>query len=286
MRVAVELVHSALQRSGVPAQSEIRGDFAQLMEDLREGRLDGSPALWRDEEREKYLLFSHPYLENRLVLLARRGTDVSVGSLAELKGQRVGVVEGYSYGAGVDGVPGPILVRGESDQDNVDRLVAGDLDYVLADELLVHELFERHGDKARELLVAGSAPILHRSLHFALRRDLAGAAEIVERFDAAIRAMIADGSYNRILGLQWILADLDGDGTAELVLGGGQAGTRAPQAGYSIFRPGKEGGPKEPTAYVVDGKKYQAWEQIPTEYRVPVDTESEPPRPGLRLFEF
>ena len=53
-------------------------------------------------ERERALLFSEPYLENRLILVARRGSDVSAATLAALKGQTVALVEGYAYGDGFD----------------------------------------------------------------------------------------------------------------------------------------------------------------------------------------
>lgn len=287
MRVAIDLVQVALRREGLEASSEIRGDFAKLLSDLRAGELDGSAALWRNPEREEFLLFSRPYLENRLVLVGLEDRDVSVTSLSLLVGQRIGIVEGYAYGEAIENLEGPVLIRGSSDQDNIDRLLAGDLDYVLADELLIQTLFERHGERARARLEAGSVPIVERSLHFAVRRDLPGAAEIVKRFDAAIGEMITDGTYNRILGLTWIRADVDGDGTPELVLGGEQAGTRAPGGGYTIFRtPAQRSGEASPTGYVVGGKTYQNWEQIPTKYRVPVDREEEPARPGIRMFEF
>ena len=64
------------------------------------GPFDGSAAAWKDAEREKALLFSQPYLENRLMLVARRGGDVSAATVADLKGKRVAIVEGYAYRGG------------------------------------------------------------------------------------------------------------------------------------------------------------------------------------------
>ena len=65
---------------------------------LISGPFDGSAAAWRDQQREAVLLYSEPYLENRLVLVARRGGNVSAQSLAALKGRRIAIVEGYAYG--------------------------------------------------------------------------------------------------------------------------------------------------------------------------------------------
>ena len=77
LRVAISLVHAALERSGVQTESVIEEDFAVVLRALREGELDGSAAIWRTPERESFLLFSEPYLEYRLVLLGRKGADLS-----------------------------------------------------------------------------------------------------------------------------------------------------------------------------------------------------------------
>jgi ABC-type amino acid transport substrate-binding protein len=283
-RVAIALVEAALSRDGVEAGTAILPDFAQVMEQIRSGQLDGSAALWRTPEREALLRFSHPYLENRLVLLARKGTDLGATRLSQLAGRRVAIVESYAYGPEVEQAEGPVLVRGPSDRANLQLLLQGKVDYLLADELLIHDLFERQGERARVLLAAGTAPIVQRSLHLALRRDLPGSEQIIARFDEAIRAMLADGSFNRILGVTWIRADVDGDGKPELVLGADRAGTQAPDGAYEIFRSGAE--PAGGERYVVDGKAYETWEKIPPNYRVQSERSGKPPPQGLRLLEF
>lgn len=286
-RVAVDLVLMALTRAGIEASTAIEGDFDRLLGELRAGELDGSVALWRTPEREKFLLFSSPYLENRLVLLARKGSDTSATSLARLAGKRVALVEGYAYGEAIETTKGPVFVRGRSDQENLERLLTGDVDYLVADEVLIHALFERYGSRARVLLDVGSAPIVERPLHFAVRRDLPDAAAIIARFDQAIRGMIADGSYNRILGMTWIRADVDGDGKSELVLGGQQAGVAAPEESYDVFgsRTGSAEADDDP-GYVVDGKIYPHWSDIPSIYRVPIERKGAGPEPGITLFQF
>jgi polar amino acid transport system substrate-binding protein len=288
-RVALDLVHAALERSGIQAKTVLRDDFGDLIDDIRRGdEIDGSAALWRNEEREKDLLFSRPYLENRLVLLARKGTDVSAESLATLVDKRVGLVEGYDYGGAVAGAKGSLLVRGSSDQTNLRSLLDGRLDYILVDELLVYDMFERHGDRADALLVAGTTPIVERALHFAIRRSLPNAIDIVEKFDRTIRQMMADGAYNRLLGVTWVRADLDGDGKSELVLGGVQAGDSPPLTVYDVYGPQlpPAGSSDQESGYVVGGKAYEDWNQIPERYKVPVDRNYEGPEPGLVLVEF
>ena len=100
-RFALDLVEAAFGRIGLSANTTIV-DAGQFTASLLNGPYDGSAAAWKDAERERVLLFSQPYLENRLILVARRGGDVSAASLAALKGKRIAIVEGYSYGDAVD----------------------------------------------------------------------------------------------------------------------------------------------------------------------------------------
>src|SRR5690606_9228057 len=99
--------------------------------------VDGSPALWRDETREAYLLFSEPYLENRLVLVARKGKNVSATSLSALAGKKVGIVQDYAYGQALSEAKGVEFVEQESTSANLQSLMDGGVDYVLIDELLI-----------------------------------------------------------------------------------------------------------------------------------------------------
>jgi polar amino acid transport system substrate-binding protein len=287
-RVAIDLVHAALERTGLRADTQLRKDFASILTDLRKGELDGSVALWRSPEREKYLRFSRPYLENRLVLLGRRGTDVSHSDLAALKGKKVGIVGGYAYGPNVQEAKGPKIVVGASDQDNFDALLRGELDYILVDDLVVHDVFERYGDRAEVLLSAGHQAIVNRPLHFAIRKDLADSASIIARFDETIATMIADGSYHRLLHLTWIRVDLDGDGDAELVLDGTSAGENPPETGYGV--PGPDGRPSgtrsDDPGYVIERKEYPDWQSVPDRYKVQSDKGVAYPDPGIRLLQF
>src|SRR4029078_11175610 len=71
-RFALDLVETALGRIGVTAKTAIVS-AAQYTPSLLSGLLDGGAAAWKDPERERELIFSQPYLENRLVLVGRHG---------------------------------------------------------------------------------------------------------------------------------------------------------------------------------------------------------------------
>ena len=88
-RFALDLVEAAFGRIGVSSKTTIV-NANQFTTSLLTGQFDGSAAAWKDPERERVLLFSKPYLENRLVLVARRGGDVSAKDACRSQGQTGG----------------------------------------------------------------------------------------------------------------------------------------------------------------------------------------------------
>lgn len=265
-RVAVDLVTEALSRSDRDARIIIREDFGMLMEGIVNGEFDGSAALWHSQEREAFLMFSQPYLENRLVLVGRKGTDVSSADVASLAGREIAIVGDYAYDLTIEGSEGPEWVSGQSDQENLQALLNGAYDYVLADAFLIQHVLERYGAKASAALEVSPNPLLTRTLHFAIHKGVPGASETLMRFDEAIRGMVADGSYNEILQLNWIRADVDGDGLVELVMGSAYAGPEAPESGYDVLTTGDSAGSTDSRFYI-EGTLYSSWNEVPDEYK-------------------
>lgn len=288
-RVALTLTEYALERAGYRSTTTFVPD-GQLTPKLQHGEYDGSAALWKSEERERFLLYSKAYLENRLVLLARKGTDVSAKSLEQLKGKTVALVDGYAYGDAVDSATETRFVRGASTHDNLQALLAGKVDYVLLEDLVVAYLFEQQAKQATARLDAGKEPLVTRTLHFAVRKALPDAQQIIDRFNDAIAGMVGDGSYNRALQLTWIRADIDGDGQDELIPGGNQLGSAPPERSYALFSPttvaaatatvspasvptapAASGSRLEPNQkamrFYIGGKYYDTWQEVPEKLR-------------------
>ena len=285
-RYAIDLVNVALQRVGITADTAIVAED-RLTPSLLNGEFDGSAALWRDEERERALIYSEPYLENRLILVGRQGSDVSATELADLTGQRVALVEGYAYGEEIENTTGPFYLGSRSEEDSVRKLLDGDADYTLLDELVVQYLLTNHGEEAEARLEFGSTPLVTRTLHFALNRDLPDAESIISRFNEELKGMVTDRSYHYLLHVDWISADVDGDGLKEYVPRGEQAGTQPPQRGYDLFTtsaPTTE--PASSRRFYIGGNVYENWATVPEQYKAPEIGGAEPGRYTANVFRF
>ncbi len=282
-RFALDLVEEALERLDIIAATVIV-DEARLTPSLLSGEFDGSAALWRDAERERVLIYSQPYLENRLILVGRRGSDVSATALAELAGKRIALVAGYAYGEAVETTAGPIFVDSHSLEDSVAKVLSGEADYTLMDDLVVQYLISNHGEEARTRLSFGSTPLLTRSLHLAVQRSLPDAESIISRFNFVLSFLMADRTYHRLLNLDWIHADVDGDGLGEFVPHDDRIGPRPPEHSYELFAArtplAEPGGTRR---FYIGGDIYEGWSAVPDRY-----TASDFDRPvrEFKLFSF
>jgi len=289
-RFALDLVEAAFGRIGVSSTTAIVS-APEFTSSLLSGRFDGSAAAWKDPERERALLFSQPYLENRLILVGRRGSDVSATTLASLSGKRIAIVDGYSYGDAVDSAS-PAFVRTPTEEESLTQLLNGAVDYTLMDELVVRYITNNYPEEAQSTLQFGVTPLVTRPLFLAIRKDLPGVESIVERFNAQIRGMIADRTYHRLLHVEWILADVDGDGVAEYVAGGDRVGTVEPQGAYSIATSTitateTVNRPPQPTPrrFYVGGNLYSDWASVPRPFKIESSGWS-PGRSTASIFTF
>lgn len=281
-RFALDLVEAALGRVGMKATTTIV-EPAKFTPSLLSDAFDGSAAAWKDPERESALVFSQPYLENRLILVGRHGEDVSAEALTDLKGKRIAIVEGYAYGEGITS-SGATLVRSRSEEDSLTQLLANKADYVLMDDLVVQYILNNYPKEAKTRLNVGSKPLLVRPLYFAVRRSYPNAATIISRFNSQLRGMIADKTYHRLLHVTWIRADVDGDGIPEYVPQSDKGGSVQPAHAYSLFAEASSA--ESPKRFYYGGTVYTDWASVPNQYKVDDPRYPDPRRSTASLFRF
>ena len=284
-RFALDLVEEAFSRIGLKANTTIVG-APEFTKALLGGQNDGSAAAWKDPEREKALVFSQPYLENRLVLVGRRGADVSAKTLSELTGKRVAIVDGYSYGGAVD-LGGPMFVRSRSEEDSLSQLLKGAVDYTLMDDLVVQYIVNNYPKESEARLQIGATPLVRRDLYLAIRRTRSDADTIVARFNAQLHGMIADRTYHRLLHVDWIRADVNGDGIAENVPSSDRLGKSQPLRIYSLTSPSdtKPETTNKPGFYL-GGTIYEDWASVPESYKDVNPQYPDPRRSTGSIFKF
>jgi arginine/ornithine transport system substrate-binding protein len=149
------------------------------------------------EERQRQVAFSAPYYSTPVRWIARLGSLPGVAP-AQLKGKRIGVQRSSIHDRYVTQmVPGAEVVRYARQDDVYLDLAAGRVDLVLGDSVAADLGFlKRPAGKGFGFVGAAvEHPIFGQGAGIAVRK---ADAALAERFSAAIRAMRADGSYQKI----------------------------------------------------------------------------------------
>lgn len=263
-RIAIDIVSTSLDRISIQNSTKIE-PFKDVLSGIGNSEYAGSAALWYSKDREEDLIFSDPYLYNQLVLVGRKGSEVSASSFTELSNIKLGVVENYAYGDELKNNAGIEVVKGISDQKNLEKLLSKKVDYILVDDLLLQYLLKYQTNDVSEFLEIGTTPLIVKPLHFALSKKVDNAENIIALFNDEIEKMKADGSFYEILELNWIRTDVNGDGKLELVLVGENAGTEAPKMAYNID-PNQTSQVNE--GFYIQGEYYISWDQVPDHLKV------------------
>ena len=217
-----------------------------------------------------------------MVLVGRKGSDVTATSFNDLNGKKIGVVDNYDYGD-FDKNQDLVIISDISNQKNLENLLSDKIDYMLVDALLIQYMLKYQLNDVTQHLAIGQKPLLVKSLHLALNKNVENAEEILNQFDEKIDEMVADESFNRILELNWVKADVDGDGKMEMVLGSNMAGSSAPQNIYGLMLDDTYKEKNKPQRYYVDGKLYEDWDNIPKSYKLDLVEDKTPSEEDTKI---
>ncbi|MCO4821244.1 MAG: transporter substrate-binding domain-containing protein [Flavobacteriaceae bacterium] len=269
--IALDLVTEALMRSNIEVSHSIL-KTVNIENEILSKNYDGVSSIWKNKHRETIYIFSEPYLLNRLVLVGLKGASVDMTSVEGLSEKKIGLVKGFSYDDSLMNTKNADLIFSENDQDNLEKLFDKKIDYMLVDDLLIQYLLKHQLNDVNTYLSIGRQAFQTKTLHIAIRKDVPNANLIISKFNEAIQVMMKDGSYNKILDLNWVKADVDNDGIAELVFNGDAAGTMPPEQPYVVHYAKKRTSTKKNkdknSKYYINGSMYTDWNDVPKKYKV------------------
>lgn len=185
---AARLVSQLLADAGYDASIEIV-PWQRALSMAYLGQVDGVVCIWSTAERQEKLLFSEPYLVNRLSLLHRKGVLGEARSLADLSGLKIGIGLGYDYSPEFMAATNFHKDSAANTLANLKKLLAGRVDAIVEDEAIVDYYRNKYAGQlpGAEQLEFSKTPLMVLPLHFGVSRQRADAAEIISRFNAALR---------------------------------------------------------------------------------------------------
>ena len=202
--MVAELVREAVKRTGHTAEIKVR-PWKRVLYEIDKGQADAAFNVGRNDKREQYALFSEEVLvDERYVLFSHRQRDLPA-DLSGVEDFMLGEQLGYFYGDRFMEVLNDSRykeVRTDTITKNLKMLIAERTDFFVGDWLPTlyyiremgasNEVFPVHRQGTDEPLTVSVSPT-----YAAFSRKTVSP-EYVETFDAALREMKEDGTYDAI----------------------------------------------------------------------------------------
>lgn len=130
----VEIVREVCKHMGVKPDIQIM-PFVRLLDAAKKGTLDGNFPIYHTKEREAFLSYSpEPHNVRRMVIIARKDSEMSISGLDDIKDKTIAVVSGYAYGAAFDNHPGLKKEACKTDEELLTMLIKGRRDLAATEE--------------------------------------------------------------------------------------------------------------------------------------------------------
>jgi len=195
---SIDLVAAAFKRAGYQTSYNIE-TWPRTLEGVDVGVYDVVAAAWFSEARKKRFVFSEPYFTNRMRLIGRKGHNIKVEKLEDLRGLRVGVVRGYAYGEEFEKADYFTRVYQNHLIQNLLLLSTGTVDLVVGDEFAIRHELQAYMPTQRDKLEFLPKAIVIKKLYIAVSRANPRSGKLIADFNKAIAAMRQDGSYQAIV---------------------------------------------------------------------------------------
>lgn len=170
--------------------------------ELTTGDCDAITMLSRNNEREEFLVFTHPIVESKGFVYydSYRHPKFEWNSFADLQPYTIGTVSGYNYGSDFEDICRRYKLKTERvsriDQ-NFRKLLAGRIDILLVNQTEVNEFMRTHPQYRSRIRSAGT-PYHVYSYHMAFSKK-SRHLDLIPKINRVITDMKNDGTADRIL---------------------------------------------------------------------------------------
>ncbi|MDF0534794.1 transporter substrate-binding domain-containing protein [Shewanella sp. A32] len=194
--LALDIVSAAMLTQGIRIEVTIK-PWARAMKDVNDGKNDLLLATWSSPERQKSLLFSEPYLKNRLRFIKRAGDPFEYTGLNSLQGKRIGIVNDYSYTDEYARSDKFIREPHQDLQANLRMLAAKRLDLTVEDEIVAsYRFYQLHLVDSYQFT---GPPLTVKDLCVSSGRNNPKSQALIKAFNQGLKVIMDNGVYEQLL---------------------------------------------------------------------------------------
>lgn len=193
-----EIVREAFRRGGLSVTFSFL-PWARAVYMSKSGQLDGYFPEYHAREVEAYAVFSEPFSGGPIGFFKRSDSPVAFETLEDLKPYTIGVVRGYINTEAFDSAAYLRKEPVRDDLSNIRKLLKKRVDLIVCDRFVGLDLLKRHFPDEEGRIEFITPPLAVKELHVCFSKKTPGYEMRVERFNAGLRLMKADGTLDAIM---------------------------------------------------------------------------------------
>jgi len=194
--IGPDLAQSILSDLGISFVMAVEGDWKQVQDKCKNGKIDMLVSAYKNDERASYMEYSLPYLPQPTVIIVEKGKEFAFGRWESLMGKRGVTNVGESYGQEFDDfIKEKLDVKYIAFERAIELLNRGEADYLIVD-LFTALIYSRllQGEDAITIL---DPPVTTQTFHLTISKSSALAKQMPE-IDKKLRVLVKDGTVEKL----------------------------------------------------------------------------------------
>ncbi|WP_428244185.1 substrate-binding periplasmic protein [Gynuella sp.] len=195
------IASEALEAAGQAVEFQFE-DWDNILKLLNKGQLQGSIGWVKTQERNERYYYSHPVVQITIVFLHRADVNFSWDNFEDLKSWKIGTIDSYSYGEKFDQAVKDFhlnTVSTHTNENNIEKLIKGDIDLVPIDLNVGEYLLDRKFSKYRQQLTFDERSLTSETLYFISPRSIPKAKQLIETFNRGLAILRQTGQFQHIV---------------------------------------------------------------------------------------
>ncbi|MEG3766234.1 transporter substrate-binding domain-containing protein [Alteromonas sp. 14N.309.X.WAT.G.H12] len=230
---------------------------------LSAGQIDGEFAFIDLDHKKTDILHSTPYLPLKLYVASKRPNVSDINVVAQLRDSRIAIENRFANTDQIRAIREVKWSRNPTTFDAFRQFADDRAPFLMTSALLIDEFNRLLLKDNEEPVFRSAAPLIEGGFYLTLSDNNEANAQLIERFNATIDSMQTDGSYNRLLGLSWLIKDVNNDGVGDYISSKAvphQMEKTALLQAYDL----DNSQPGTGSLFIIDGTEYHSWEEIET----------------------
>jgi len=193
----VQLLKNIFQKMNVGVVLEAK-PWKRIMKKAKIGKW-GVGGIYKNSERVKIFDYSEPIYHEKLVLFINKSSNLKFNSLEDLRGKKLGVMRGWSYGESFDKARKSkvfSVMETNKGKQSFALLLKNKVDGVVMDGISAKIILEKNNwaGKVKE----ETTPVARNAAYIVFLKSMKKSG-VINKFNNALAKMRKDGSYDKII---------------------------------------------------------------------------------------